>query len=257
MSRAPRNWLVVGVVALAALAVWRIAILVHDATPEVFPRADHLAFAAVVTLGALAVVGVALRLVRAGPASIGLRSPVRGLGQGAAWYAAPVALGLIAAAFMGWGQVSILREPGEALATLLALVALVFLSEALPEELIFRGLIQTRLAALTGPWGGVLIQAALFTLFAWMVGAAATAMDIGFIAGFGVALGVLRAATGTIWAPVGFHLVFMTAQQSYGAGWDLTAVTLEPMIRTLILANLPFALVIALLFHRVGRPRAA
>ena len=138
-----------------------------------------------------------------------------------------------------------------------ALIALVFLSEALPEELIFRGYIQSRLTGLVGPWGGVLIQAALFTGFAVLIGAAPDVMQIGFIAAFGVALGMLRAATGTLWAPIGFHLVFMTVQQSHGAGWDLIALTLPEMTRMLVLAQIPFGVVIALLFSRVGGERAA
>ena len=245
------------VVGLLTIGLWRLGVSVHGVTPETFTRADHLAYALTLTVGAVVMIGLALRFEHELWSAIGLSAPLRGLGQGAAWWLAPAMIGLTVAAPAGWGQVSLIAEPGEAVVKFAALIALVFLSEALPEELIFRGYIQSRLTGLVGPWGGVLIQAALFTGFAVLIGAAPDVMQIGFIAAFGVALGMLRAATGTLWAPIGFHLVFMTVQQSHGAGWDLIALTLPEMTRMLVLAQIPFGVVIALLFSRVGGERAA
>ena len=177
------------------------------------------------------------------------------MGVGAAWAAIPAAVALIGAVLLGWAEVAVPAPAGEALLKLTALIALVFLSEALPEELIFRGYIQSRLMALTGPWGGVLLQAAIFTLFAYLIGAAPDPMQLGFIAGFGAALGVLRAATGSVWASMGFHLVFIAIQQGSGGGWALVSLGMAPMIQQIALAIVPISVVIAVLFERVGRAR--
>lgn len=252
-SNALRTWAAIGVVGLLAWGLWRLAVVVSQATPEVFARADRLAFAAVVTLGAIVIVGGALRFERVSPRSIGLVSPWK-MGVGAAWAAIPAAVALIGAVLLGWAEVAVPTPPGEALLKLVALVALVFLSEALPEELIFRGYIQSRLMALTGAWGGVLLQAAIFTLFAYLIGAAPDPMQLGFIAGFGVALGVLRAATGSVWASMGFHLVFIAIQQGSGGGWALVSLGMAP-IQQIVLAIVPISVVIAVLFERVGRAR--
>lgn len=257
VRKAPaRTWLFIAAVILVAIGLWRLAVGLNGVAPQVFPRADRLAFALTVTAGAVVIVGLALRVERARWRSVGLSRPLRGLGQGAAWWLVPAGLGLTVAGLAGWGQVSLIAGPGEAILKFAALAALVFLSEALPEELIFRGYLQSRLIGLVGAWGGLLIQAALFTGFAVLIGAAADPMQIGFIAAFGVALGMLRVATGTLWAPIGFHLVFMTVQQAHGAGWDLIVLTLPEMTRMLVLAQVPFGVVIALLFNRVGRGRA-
>ena len=250
-----QGWILIAAVSALAVGLWRLAMVVHAATPPVFARADHLAFAGVLSLGAVALVGLALRLERAPVRSIGLARPVAAL-EGALWWLVPALAGLGIALALGWGRIELLAAPAEAVGKFAALVALVFLSEALPEELIFRGWLQSRLTSRLGPWGGVLGQAALFTAFAVIIGAAPDPMQASFIAAFGVALGVLRAATGSLWAPIGFHLVFMTVQQGHGGGWDLIALDLPEMTRMLILAQIPFALVIALRFGQVARARA-
>ena len=252
-----RTLIALAVVVLMTILIWRLGVFIHGVAPEAFARADHLAYALILTAGALAMIAVVLRLERNTWGSIGLVSPVKGLGQGTAWWLVPAGVGLMGAVLMGWGQISLIPGPADAALKFAALIALVFLSEALPEELIFRGYLQSRLTGVVGAWGGVLIQAALFTGFAVLIGAAPDLMQAGFIAAFGVALGVLRAAMGTVWAPIGFHLVFMTVQQSHGAGWDLVALSLPEMTRMLVLAQIPFGVVIALLFNRVGRERTA
>jgi len=248
------SWFLIAAVSALAVGLWRLGMVVHAGTPPVFARADHLAFAAVLSLGSVLLVGLALRLEKARVPPIGFVRPAAAL-VGAGWWLVPAVAGLAIAVVAGWGRIELLAAPTEAAGKALALLGLVFLSEALPEELIFRGWMQSRLTRLLGPWGGVLGQAALFTAFAVVIGAAPDLMQIGFIAAFGVALGVLRAASGSLWVPLGFHLIFMTVQQSYGGGWDLIAVDLPEMTRMLILAQIPFALVIALQFGQVARFR--
>ena len=139
------------------------------------------------------------------------------------------------------------------LTSLAMLAGLVLLAEALPEELVFRGLIQGRLLRMTGSWAAILVQAALFMLFALVIGAVEGLMDASFIATFGVVLGILRVVTGSLWAPIGFHLLFMTAQQAFGAGWGILESSDPQLLQTLILAIVPFSVVIAVCFSRVGR----
>ena len=226
--------------------------MAHAAAGGAFHRADHLAFALTVAIGAVIIVGLLVRLEGARPATLGLARPGRGLAIGALWYAVPAAVGLAIAVFAGWMDVGLDSTGGDAALQLLALAGLVFLSEALPEELIFRGLIQSRLGEAMGAWGGVLGQAVLFTTFAVLLGSASAPMDIGFIFFFGLALGMLRAAPGSIWASVGFHWLFMTLQQAHGGGWDLLSINATPMIQMVVLTNAPFAVVIAFLFNRVS-----
>lgn len=249
-----QSWILIAAVSALTVGLWRLGMVVHAGTPPMFARADHLAFAGVLSLGAVLLVGLALRLEAAPVRSIGLVRPVAAL-EGVGWWLVPAGAGLAIALVAGWGRIELLAAPAEAAAKAVALLGLVFLSEALPEELIFRGWLQSRLTRLLGPWAGVLGQAALFTAFAVIIGAAPDPMQAGFIAAFGVALGVLRAATGSLWAPIGFHLAFMTVQQSYGGGWDLIALDLPEMTRMLILAQIPFALVIALRFGQVAKAR--
>lgn len=238
-----------------SLGLWRLATWIHAETGDAFPRADHLAFAATVVIGAVVIVGVLLRLEGARPSSLGLTRVGRGLATGALWYAVPAALCLTGAVLAGWIQVGLVDGGTDSILKLLALAGLVLLSEALPEELIFRGFIQSRLAGVLGVWGGLLAQAVLFTVFAVLLGSAPGPLDMGFIFFFGLALGVLRAATGSLWAPVGFHWLFMTVQQAHGGGWELLSVAATQMIQMLVLTNVPFGVVIALLFNRVSAVR--
>lgn len=239
-----------------SLGLWRLAAWVHAETGDSFPRADHLAFAATVALGVVVILAVLLRLEGSRPASLGLRQPGRGLATGALWYAIPAVIGVVVAVLAGWMQVGLVDGGADAVLKLLALAGLVLLSEALPEELIFRGFIQSRLGGALGTWGALLGQAVLFTVFAILLGSAPGPMDMGFIFFFGLALGVLRAATGSLWASVGFHWLFMTVQQAHGGGWDLLSLAATQMVQMVVLTNAPFGVVIALLFSRVSAAKA-
>src|SRR3546814_12838769 len=69
-------------------------------------------------------------------------------------------------------------------------------------------------------WPAIILQALLFTLFAWAIGAAPTWLDASFIFFFGFVLGILRGAK-AVPAAIGFHLAFMSTQQFLGPAWGL------------------------------------
>jgi hypothetical protein len=71
----------------------------------------------------------------------------------------------------------------------------------------------------------VVVQAALFTLWAGAIGAAASIDRIVLLFTFGCALGVLRTATANLWTTIGFHWAFQVTAQFLGPSWD--AVTLD------------------------------
>ena len=116
---------------------------------------------------------------------------------------------------------------------------MVLLSEALPEELLFRGWLMDALGSGRSPWRPGLGQAAVFTLFAWAIGSLNSLQDASFIACFGLVLGIVRAVTGSIWAPVGVHLAFIATQQSALPQWAIWAGDPHPKCGELAAEKLP------------------
>lgn len=250
----------VGAVVGCAIVLWRGARSIGEATAGVFPHSEHLAFALVVAGGVLLPIAYLQRQNGTRPARRRFAgAALQGAAAGLAGYAI-MALGVSgAAALIGLVSPSFPQEPLDGFAGLATLLVLVLLSEALPEELLFRGWLSECLRRIGGAWFAIVVQAALFTLFAAAVGAIASANDAGFIAALGIVLGMLRIVSGTVWVPVGFHLAFMTAQQSSASSWNLI-VWDEPLLaRVVLLTMIPFTLVVAVLFDRVKKkaPRAA
>jgi len=155
--------------------------------------------------------------------------------------------GLAVAAFVAIGRLEIgLRgSPGRAILSVLALMLLVLLYEALPEELIFRGYLYRNLATALPNWAAVLGQAALFTLFGIAVGAAGTVDRIALFFAFAGVQGIIRVVTGSIWAPIGFHLAFQTPEQIFGPHWDRFTVNDVALLQQIALGLIPLALGVA------------
>lgn len=242
-----------------AIALWWGARSISKAAAGIFPHSDHLVFALVVCSGVMLALAC-LRLSGGRAASLQFRpAALLASAAGFAGYTITAVITLGAAALIGVVSLSFPGEPSSVFAGAAALLVLVLLSEALPEELLFRGWLSERLRGLVGgPWLTIMAQAGFFTLFAVAVGAVASASDAGFIATFGVVLGMLRAVTGTVWVPVGFHLAFMTAQQSSAPKWSLIMSNEPQLVQVVLLTMIPFTVVIALLFDRVKRaPRTA
>ena len=150
--------------------------------------------------------GLALDLSALRPLLVGLLS-----------WLVPFALCL--AALLGFGLVDItaLAPWYEILAFLPLLIVLVFLLEALPEELAFRGYIQTNLGRVLEPWLAVTIQAALFGSWGvamWLITSGGLdPLHASLFYVMGAVLGMLRIITGSVWTGIGFHVAFQTAAQ--------------------------------------------
>jgi len=217
-SSRPHLLLRVAAVFAAACVIW---IVVYTAlAPLGDPHANRLGHAARALLtAALAVpmVVLARRFLDQRPwRGLGLTAPRWAL-AGAAYWLATAALGTAVTLGLGWADVT--AGPWETRTLLLALYlpALVFLFEALPEELIFRGYLYRNLADRFPRWVAVVGQAVLFTAFGTIVGAAGSVDRIILFFTFSLTLGALRVVTGSLWAPIGFHLAFQYVTQFVGA----------------------------------------
>lgn len=246
-----KKWLWTAVVIAGAVALWRAAMVAGAAAPFSFAHADRLVFALIVAAGVVAFTVVMARL-QSRPITFAPldQRTVTQTGIGFMGYSA---LALVVVGIMmlaGLVGIKLTAAPDAAL-WLLYLLLLVFLSEALPEELLFRGWLMEVFGVSRSPWIAILGQAAVFTLFAWALGGLASFDDASFIACFGVVLGIVRVVTGTIWASVGVHLAFIAAQQSALPQWTIWSGDPHMMVQVAGLAIIPFSIIVAVLFGRV------
>ncbi len=129
----------------------------------------------------------------------------------------PFTLAIAICLALGMVRIEATASWTEILAFIPLLIVLVFLLEALPEELAFRGYLQTNLGKLLEPWLAVTIQSALFGSWGvalWLI--TAGGIDIAHASLFyvmGAVLGVMRLITGSVWTAIGFHLAFQTVAQ--------------------------------------------
>ncbi|HET6524607.1 CPBP family intramembrane glutamic endopeptidase [Sphingopyxis sp.] len=233
---------------LGALGIWSAALTLSPYAVDRFPRSERWAFAVIVAVSAPLLVALVHRIAN-GPAGARRTGSFRSFAFGALCFAIPFALAL--GAGLASGMVSLRTDA--ALSTILlngaAAVALVFLAEAFPEELIFRGAIQSLLRAQMPSWPAIILQALLFTLFAWTIGVAPTWLDASFLFFFGFVLGILRSAN-AVPAAIGFHLAFMSTQQFLGPAWGLFEVG-NPDLMRMAGAIVPFSATIIFLHGRV------
>lgn len=260
--------------------VWRVAIVFGAATliwlfihwlgdalfGADYDRGRHVASAVAATVLTVPMVVVAYRyldrlpwsgLRRGSPGTVG-----RLLLLGMAGYLIPAGLAVAAITAAGGLTIGLRGSPAEAVLSVLALAVLVFLYEALPEELVFRGYLYRNLATALPRWAAVLAQAALFTLFGVAAGAAGSVDRVVLFFAFACVQGIIRAVTDTLWVPVGFHLAFQTAEQLVGPSWDRFAVSDLDLLQRIALGLVPLALGVAtvqVLWRRIrsrGHPEA-
>lgn len=104
--------------------------------------------------------------------------------------------------------------PGPELAlTVLLLLLAVLVSEAIPEEAVFRGYVTHALGALARGWWVIVAQALLFTLFAGFLRQSWDPLDLSLFFVMGIGFGWLRLLTGSVWMSIGFHTAFQTGAQ--------------------------------------------
>jgi membrane protease YdiL (CAAX protease family) len=146
-----------------------------------------------------------------------LRTGWRWLLFGMVFWLVAAGLGLVVTGVLGWTRISLGTPSVGILLLFLYLPVLVFLYEALPEELIFRGYLYRNLSARYARWVSVLAQATLFTLWGAAIAAAGSVDRVVLFFTFSVALGILRVISGNLWATIGFHLAFQWVTQLVSA----------------------------------------
>lgn len=241
----------------AMLVIW---LIMHSLRTWVhgdgYTLPGHIQSALFATLLTVPMVTVARRFLDSGTlAGLGLpwspKAVARAFGIGALSFLVPSALGFAIVLGLGWTTITPAAAPGEILAFVPLLVVLVFLYEALPEELAFRGYLYQALAErhsritavggqalLFGLWGAVLstIHQGAFHLERLM---------LFFVVGF--VLGLVRVVTGSVWATIGLHAAFQTtAQLLLNEERGHFVVVGTESLETIALGILPFALALTI-----------
>lgn len=144
---------------------------------------------------------------------ISLRVGWRSALFGAAFWLVAAGLGAMVTLTLGWARIDVGAPSVEIILLALYLPVLVFLYEAFPEELIFRGYFYRNLADRYARWVAIVGQAGLFTLFGIAIGASGSVDRIILFFTFSSILGVLRVITDNLWTSIGFHLAFQWVAQ--------------------------------------------
>jgi len=131
---------------------------------------------------------------------------------GAVLWVVPAALCFGALALLG-ATLSITVPVADLGRTALLLLFAVLLTEAIPEEVVFRGYVATALGALTRGWGVIVVQAVLFTIFAGALRQSWNPADLSLFLAMGIVFGYLRLVSGSVWMSIGFHTAFQTGAQ--------------------------------------------
>ncbi|WP_431040766.1 CPBP family intramembrane glutamic endopeptidase [Streptomyces sp. P1-3] len=253
-------WRVAGMfawVTVAALAVFHGANAIFGVG---YDRWAHAARAgAMFVLVVPAVVLVTRIPDRATLSGIGLTS----LRQGARWlligmacWLIPAAAGVAGCLVFGWTALAPHGSAGQMLVTAAGLFLLVFVFEAFPEELVFRGYLFGNLAVRLGPWPALWTQAILFMLWGIINGGPNSLSRSMLFLVFAVVAGLLRIVTGSVWTSIGFHLAFQTAAQLFGSIGGQFTVSTPSALNVLAFGVLPFATALTLCLWLMRR-RAA
>lgn len=225
-----REWLYPTALLLVAAGIWWGVLQLSAALfgPGYGHLLAHAVRAVSIAVLVLLTLGV---LIRAHPASrrYGLipdRNSLRYLLAGATAYAVPMAGAGAVILALGIARIDLPHGVTAAAGQLLAVLVLVLLYEAIPEELIFRGYLFGFLAERWPTWATVVTQALVFCAWGFLIGAARTPDRLLLFFLMSMSIGVIRAITGSVYAAIGFHMAFQTATQPLlGDHW--TAQTLD------------------------------
>lgn len=210
-------------ITIAALLFWLIALSLTDQLlgPQM-SLAKHIVNAIVIFSVTVPAVLALNRIFDQLPlVDFGLakgRSLWRDLTLGFITWLLPAGIGIGAAIAFGWLDIGVHSSGLELIAAATLLVVLVFVFEAFPEELLFRGYIQRNLMSKLPVWVAITLQAGLFTF--WGTGLWVISDGWGVLIerallffSMGIVLGALRHIAGSLWAPIGFHLGFQVTMQ--------------------------------------------
>lgn len=250
MKNQTKNLLSIAIVALGSIPIWLGAVATSNLIND--SLLSRVAFGGIVTIFTLALLYGVLRLLDKKPFSfIFSKNNLRAFFIGAGLFAVPAIITLVAFILLGFIEVTPQASFASVAGGLLLVAGLVFISEALPEELIFRGYLFKKLSSFTKTWLTIALQAGLFLFFAFLIGATSDLLDASFLLTFAITLGIVRAATSSVWAAIGFHLACMTFQQGFGSTWSLFTVSDPSTLQTLIFAMIPFSVTIAIFAGRI------
>lgn len=170
-------------------------------------------------------------------------------------YFIPASLSMMVFALFGWTSINLHVSIGELLTSIVVIAFLVFIFEAFPEELIFRGYFFRNLNTRFSKLNAVIIQSILFTLFGFIAGSATTLNRIAFFAAVAFLVGMIRVITENVWGAIGFHLVFQTFQQMFTFSYNQELSTTTPSLtQFIILGIIPFSLAILVLYFFKEEP---
>lgn len=213
-------------------AAWRIALAVLPLgaglaiLPALLPTARDLSDTPTLALRIAAGVGLSaltfamiLLLVRVVDRrrmwEAGLRSPIAGWRLavwGALLWTVPAAATFGVLGLLGAPLTVTVPGPELARTALLVLLA-VLVTEAIPEEVVFRGYVTQVLGTVARGWWVIVVQALLFTLFGALLRQSWDPVHLSLFLVMGIGFGWLRQLTGSIWMSIGFHAAFQTGAQ--------------------------------------------
>lgn len=212
-----REWLFPTALLLAAAGIWWSILQLSDLIfgPGYGHVGAHAARAVSIFLLVLLTLAVVARLHPAAR-RYGLlpdRHSPRHLMAGAAGYVVPMmTIGAVILA-VGLARIGLPHGVPAATVQILAVLVLVLLYEAIPEELIFRGYLYAFLAERWPTWATVVTQALAFCAWGGLIGAARTPDRLLLFFCMSLSIGVIRAITGSVYAAIGFHVLFQTTTQ--------------------------------------------
>ncbi|OAM78720.1 CPBP family intramembrane glutamic endopeptidase [Devosia elaeis] len=243
--------------ALLALFAGKTQLAVLLFGPE-YDLARHMFMAVLSSLLVVPFIIMVQRLVDRKPfAELGLAldlSALKPLLVGILAWSGPFLVGLGICLALGLVDIRPLASWGDILAFVPLLILLVFLLEALPEELGFRGYLQTNLGRLLQPWLAVTVQASLFGSWGvalWLISAGGIdVMHASMFYVMAAVLGAVRIITGSLWSTIGIHLAFQTtAQLLMHAERGHFAIEGLFWLQVIALGVVPFSLVIPIVEH--------
>lgn len=207
----------IGVVSILSILIWRFVLYLNFLFAGVeYNRTTHFIMALAITILSFILINTARIKDKISWNQIGmssLRTNTISFLVGTAIWIIPASIGLVISLLAGWAEITITADLSQLFLSVVILYIIIFLVEAFPEELIFRGYIYSYLNTLFPHWLVIIMQTLIFSLFAYFIGAMYSFEQIMFIPGFGFMLGYFRAKSGNVWTSMGFHAAIMTASQ--------------------------------------------
>lgn len=236
----------------SAIIIWNfIAYLSETFMGERYNSLNHFIIALITTILTIILLQLLVKIDKISWKDLGqttFKTNVSSFLLGFFLWTIPATLGLFACLMLGWVEITAYTDFNYLLLSILILFITVFFIEALPEELIFRGYVYRYLNTVLPHWGTIILQALLFTLFAYFIGAIYSVEQLQFIPGFAIILGVFRAISGSVWTSIGFHVAIMTAMQILGpvhGHFDVTGTFTLQFIAFILLPSVVGATVLS------------